>query len=60
LAGIEQVIKGNKMSSITRRVAFGIYPKYEIITSHCMKKSFAMNNFEKIETTILIKITGHS
>jgi integrase len=59
LAGIDQVIKGNKMSSITRRVAFGIYPKYELITSHSMRKSFATNYFGKIET-ILMDITGHS
>ena len=34
LAGIDQVIKGNKMSSVTKRLTFGMYPKYELITSH--------------------------
>ena len=34
LAGINQIIKGNKMSSVTKRVEFGKYPKYELITSH--------------------------
>ena len=58
--GIDQVIKGNKMSSITKRVELGMYPKYELITSHTMRRSFATNYFGKIETPILMEITGHS
>ena len=60
LAGIDQVIRGNKMSSVTKRVEFGMYPKYELITSHSIRRSFATNYFGKIETPILMQITGHS
>tara|TARA_B110000902_G_C13890360_1_gene430332 strand:- start:34 stop:495 length:462 start_codon:yes stop_codon:yes gene_type:complete len=60
LAGIDQIIKGNKMYSITKRVEFGMHPKYELITSHTMRRSFATNYFGKIETPILMEITGHS
>jgi len=60
LAGIDQVIRGNKMSSVTKSVEFGMYPKYELITSHTMRRSFATNYFGKIETPILMEITGHS
>jgi hypothetical protein len=60
LAGIDQVIKENKMSSVTKRVEFGMYPKYELITSQTMRRSFATNYFGKIETPILMEITGHS
>lgn len=60
LAGIDQIIKGNKMSSITKRIELGMYPKYELITSHTMRRSFATNYFGKIETPILMEITGHS
>ena len=60
LAGIDQIIKGNKMSSITKRVELGMYPKYELIASHAMRRSFATNYFGKIETPILMEITGHS
>ena len=60
MAGIDQVIKGNKMSSVTKRVALGMYPKYELITSHSIRRSFATNYFGKIETPILMEITGHS
>jgi integrase len=37
-----------------------MYPKYELITSHTMRRSFATNYFGKIETPILMEITGHS
>ena len=60
LAGIDQIIEGNKMSSITKKVAFRMYPKYELITSHTIRRSFATNYFGKIETPILMEITGHS
>ena len=45
LAGIDQVIKGNKMSSVTKRLAFGMYQKYELLTSQTMRRSFATNYF---------------
>ena len=48
------------MSSVTKRVAFGMYPKYELITSHTMRRSFATNYFGKIETPIIMEITEHS
>ena len=60
MAGIDQVIRGNKMNSVTKRLAFGMYPKYELITSHNMRRSFATNYFGKIETPILMEITGQS
>ena len=34
--------------------------KYELITSHTMRRSFATNYFGKMETPILMEITGHS
>jgi hypothetical protein len=37
-----------------------MYPKYELITSHTMRRSFATNYFEKIKTPILMEITWHS
>jgi hypothetical protein len=37
LAGIDQVIKGITMSLVTKRVEFGRYPKYELITSKTLE-----------------------
>lgn len=59
-AGIDQPVKAYKVCSKTRRRVMGIYPKYSVISSHDLRRSFATNYFGKIETPILMQITGHS
>jgi integrase len=51
---------GLKITQKTRRKEIINAPKYELITSHTMRRSFATNYFGKIETPILMEITGHS
>ena len=60
LAGIDQVVKGTKLNTETNRKELGNYPKYELIASHCFRRSFATNYYKKIPTAVLIGITGHS
>ncbi|WPR72494.1 phage integrase SAM-like domain-containing protein [Flavobacterium sp. NG2] len=60
LAGIIEVVKGTKLNIETNRKELGNYPKYELIASHCFRRSFASNYYKKIPTPILINITGHS
>jgi integrase len=60
LAGIVEVVKGTKLNTVTNRKETGFYPKYELIASHCFRRSFATNYYKKIPTPILINITGHS
>jgi len=60
LAGIVEEVKGTKLNIVTNRKEIGLYPKYELITSHCFRRSFATNYYKKIPTPILINITGHS
>ena len=43
-----------------RRGAFEVYAKYGLITSQLMRRSFATNYCEKIETPIFMEIIGHS
>ena len=38
----------------------GMYKKYDLITSHIGRRSFASNFYGKIPTTYLIYVTGHS
>jgi integrase len=59
-AGIDQQVKAYKVCPKTRRRVLGIYPKYSVISSHDLRRSFATNYFGKIETPILMQITGHS
>lgn len=60
LAGIDIIVKGTKLNTETNRKELGNYPKYELIASHCFRRSFATNYYKKIPTAILIGITGHS
>jgi integrase len=60
LANIIEVIEGKKHNSVTKRKEKDFYPKYELITSHSCRRSFATNYYKKIPTAILIGITGHS
>jgi len=38
----------------------GLYPKYELVSSHIGRRSFASNFYGKIPTSLLIAATGHS
>ena len=60
LAGITEMVKGYKTCEKTRRRKLGVYPKYSLISSHDLRRSFATNYFGKIPTPILMQITGHS
>ena len=60
LAGIDEVVKGSKLNTETNRKELGMYPKHELITTHCFRRSFASNYYKKIPTAVLIGITGHS
>ena len=60
IAGINNMVIGYKLCPKTRRKRLGIHPKYSLISSHDLRRSFATNYFGKIETPILMQITGHS
>ena len=59
-AGIDQQVKGYKLNTETRRKELGTHPKYELLSSHDLRRSFATNFFGKIETPVLMQMTGHS
>jgi integrase len=60
MAGIDGLVSGYKNNPKTRRKEVVSAPKYEFITSHIMRRSFASNYYGKIETPLLMNITGHS
>jgi integrase len=59
-AGLDTLTEGKKYSSETQRKEFGKYPKWELVTSHICRRSFATNYYKEIPTTVLMGITGHS
>ena len=60
MAGIYELVSGFKNNPKTRRKEIVTAPKHEFITSHIMRRSFASNYYGKIETPLLMNITGHS
>jgi integrase len=58
-AKIDELIDGKKYDSESKRKVFAKYPKYELITSHVCRRSFATNYYKKIPTTVIMGITGH-
>jgi integrase len=43
-----------------KRKAFGTFPKWQLISTHDFRRSFATNYYKKIATPILMGITGHT
>jgi integrase len=59
IAGITKRVTGYKMHAKPRRKLKGVFKKYELITAHDLRRSFATNYYSKVETPILMRITGH-
>lgn len=65
LAGLTKKVKGSKKietspNSKKYRKESGLFKKWELVTSHIGRRSFASNFYGKIPTSFLIYITGHS
>lgn len=59
LAKIDKPLKGYSRGEDNKRI-LGVYPKYKLITSHTMRRSFASNLYGKVPTVVIMAITGHS
>jgi integrase len=60
LAGLTQIIKGSLIDKKTKRKKTGEFEKWELVSSHIGRRSFATNNYGHIPTSLLIGATGHS
>jgi len=58
-AGITEVIFGGKFKKETKRKVWGNYPKWQLVSSHIMRRSFASNFYGDIPTALLMSCTGH-
>jgi len=38
MAGIDQLVKGYKLNVATKRKELGIHPKYELLSSHDLRR----------------------
>lgn len=55
----EKMKSGIKSDKITRKKS-GTFPKYELISSHVCRRSFATNLYGELPTPLIMSITGHS
>jgi len=60
LAGICQLVEGSKKDFGINRKTFGKFEKWELVTSHIGRRSFATNNYNLIPTPYLMYVTGHT
>ena len=72
LIGFNEPVKGAKMVCINEdeanskgtakvfRKVSGTFPKYELMTSHICRRSFATNLYTHIPTPVIMAITGHA
>lgn len=60
IAKIDQKVNGYIIDPKTRKRTFEYLPKYNFITSHSFRRSFATNFYKMMPTAVLIGITGHS
>lgn len=68
--GINEMVKGkirvciiddpSKATKNDYRDVVGLYPKWQLVSSHIGRRSFATNFYGKVPTNYLIRITGHS
>lgn len=52
--------EGFKMNPKTLRKENGIFPKYELVTSHICRRSYATNHYYKLPNKIIMRVTGHA
>jgi len=60
LAGLTNKVKGSLKDPETNRKKTGTFEKWELVSSHIGRRSFATNNYGRIPTSLLIGATGHS
>lgn len=57
--GCTQPTSGAKQNPSTKRMESGTFPKFELITAHTGRRSFASNHYGKFPIEILMLVTGH-
>jgi len=59
-AKINKPTPGVKFDKLTKKKVKKDYEKWELVSSHIGRRSFASNNYGKIPTSFLMYITGHT
>lgn len=60
IAKIDTIVKGKMRIDGKRNLTVGKYKKWQVISSHVCRRSFATNFYNRIPTSVLMNITAHS
>jgi integrase len=60
IVGLTQIVYGSKMDKTTKRLIKGQFPKYELVSSHIGRRSFATCQYGHLPNTHIMAYTGHS
>jgi integrase len=60
IAEINTLTKGNKFDKEIKRKVLGTFEKWQIITSHDLRRTFASNSYGTMPTPLIMSITGHA
>lgn len=60
IAKINEVVEGYITNSETKQKELVFLPKYNFITSHSFRRSFATNFYKQMPTPVIMGITGHT
>lgn len=60
IAGINEEVAGKRKNPTTNREEFGIYPKYELITSKIARKTFCSLYYGRKSTADIMLMSGHT
>lgn len=59
IAKIDAIVKGKMRIDDKRTLTAGYYKKWQVISSHVCRRSFATNFYGRIPTSVLMNITAH-
>jgi integrase len=63
LVGINEDVEGSKITKLKKKVwrkIKGTYKKYELVSTHICRRSFATNHYGKLPTPVIMAVTGHT
>lgn len=62
-SGINEIIPGAKQTKIKNKVwrkTKGEFEKYDLVSTHICRRSFATNHYGKLPTPVIMAVTGHT
>ena len=59
VAEFNEKVQGSKMNKKTKRKEEGIFEKWELVSSHICRRSFASNLYGKLDNLTIMAITAH-